>query len=107
MSVDLLFEPSRNAKADTSDERCEEIANHFKHQTDDTSSNGVNKVAGRTGFDNVRDNVECHAKQEGNPIAHAVVGVIVMLHARICNIAKRRFSICCNSFRFFSDFDKD
>ena len=40
----------------------------------------MNDIAGRTGVDNVRDNVECRAEQEGNPIAPAVIGIIVVLH---------------------------
>jgi len=40
----------------------------------------MNDIAGRTGVDNVRDNVECHTEQEGNPIAPAVIGIIVVLH---------------------------
>jgi hypothetical protein len=43
----------------------------------------------------MRDNVECRAKQEGNPIAHAVVGVIVLLHARICAQCQTQVSLFC------------
>ena len=40
----------------------------------------MNEIAGRTGVGNLRNYVERRAEQEGNPIAPAVMGIIVVLH---------------------------